>query len=81
MEIIKNFQLDEKDTGSMPVQIALITARIKELTGHLQVNKKDFSCKKTLLMLVARRRKYLRYLKQENFAQFESIVSQLFLKV
>lgn len=80
MEMIKDFQINEKDTGSIPVQIVLLTKRIEELTNHLKVNKKDFSCKKTLLMLVARRRKYLRYLKQEDLAQFESVISKLSLK-
>jgi len=80
MEVIQNFKINEKDTGSIPVQIALLTKRIKELTNHLKVNKKDFSCKKTLLMLVARRRRYLHHLKQEDFVQFESVVSKLSLK-
>lgn len=79
-EIFKNYQRNERDTGSMPVQIALLTKRIYDLTDHLKINTKDFSCKRTLLKLVARRRKYLRYLKQEDFAQFESVTSKLSLK-
>lgn len=79
-EIMKDFQLSENDTGSMPVQIALITKRIQDLSLHLKNNAKDFSCKKILLKLVARRRKYLQYLKQEDLAQFESVTSKLSLK-
>lgn len=79
-EIIKNFQINEEDTGSMPVQIALLTKRITDLTGHLRVNKKDFSCKQTLLQLVSRRKTYLQYLKQEDLAKFELVVSKLSLK-
>lgn len=80
LELINNFKVNEQDTGSMPVQIALLTKKIEELTNHLKINKKDFSCKKSLLKLVSRRRTYLQYLKHRDLAQFESVIGKLSLK-
>ena len=79
-QIVKNFQLFEQDTGSIPVQIALITKHIENLTSHLKKNKKDFACKKSLLKSVSRRRKYLQYLKHKDLTQYRSVTSKLSLK-
>ena len=61
-----NFQLHEKDTGSADIQVAQLTSRINHLTEHLSAHKKDFSTRRGLLKLVARRRKLLDYLKRKK---------------
>ena len=61
-EIIKEFQRDEKDTGSSEVQIALLTERINELTEHLKVHKKDNHSRRGMLKMVGKRRNLLNYL-------------------
>jgi small subunit ribosomal protein S15 len=62
LEITKEFQIHAKDTGSVDVQVALLTSRINELTGHLQQHKKDISSRRGLLKMVGKRRSLLDYL-------------------
>lgn len=64
--IIKKYQLGKVDTGSPQVQIALLTERIMELTGHLSKHKKDFHSRRGLLQLVGRRRRLLKYLEKND---------------
>jgi len=64
LELIKKFGKGDKDTGSCEVQVAILTARIKEITEHLKVHKKDKHSRLGLLKLVARRKKLLSYLKR-----------------
>ena len=64
--IIKEFGKDEKDTGSAEVQIALLTARIKDLTVHLQTNKQDAGARRSLLILVGKRHSLLDYLRSTD---------------
>jgi small subunit ribosomal protein S15 len=59
--IMTDNQLAAEDTGSAPVQVALLTARINELTEHLKINSKDFSCRRGLLRMVGRRRRLIDY--------------------
>jgi small subunit ribosomal protein S15 len=62
-EIAKPYAMKDSDTGSAPVQIAVLTTRISELTEHLKINHKDFACRRGLMLMVGRRRRLLRYVK------------------
>jgi small subunit ribosomal protein S15 len=73
-------RLHEKDTGSADVQIALLTKRINELTGHLKVNAKDHSSRRGLLKLVATRRRLLDYLKRTATDRYQSVLEKLQLR-
>ena len=76
----QNFQLHEKDTGSADIQVAQLTSRINHLTEHLSTHKKDFSTRRGLLKLVARRRKLLDYLKGNNYERYQAILKGLELR-
>ena len=65
-EIIKEFGKTEQDSGSAEVQVALLTARIKDLTEHVKVHKKDHHTRRGLLMLVGKRRRLLTYIKDRR---------------
>lgn len=78
--IIKNFQIHGKDTGSVEVQIALITERIKNLTEHFKKNKHDFGSKRGLLVLVGQRRRFLNYIQRTNEAKYKELVERLGLR-
>ena len=78
--IIEEFSLHEGDTGSCEVQIALLTERIKRLTEHLKVHKKDKHSQRGLLKLVGRRRKLLRYLGREDPERYRKLVERLGLR-
>ena len=77
---LKNFQLHEKDTGSADYQAALLTKRIIYLTDHLNTHKKDFSSRRGLLRLVARRRKLLDYLKTDSEERYLKVIKELGLR-
>jgi small subunit ribosomal protein S15 len=79
-ELQEKFRLHEKDTGSTPLQIAVLTERISDLSNHLTQHKKDQSSKKGLLQLVARRRKLLDYLKREDEEKYKKIIKDLGLR-
>lgn len=74
------FKLHEKDTGSADVQVAILTARINELTEHLTVHSKDHSTRRGLLKMVARRRKLLDYLKLTANDRYQKILKGLSLR-
>ena len=76
-EVIKHFQRKELDTGSSEVQIALLTYRIKELTEHFKVHKKDKHGQRGLVQLVNKRRKLLDYLKRKNLNSYATLISDL----
>ncbi len=78
--LISKFQRDHKDTGSPEVQISILTTRIKNLTEHFKVNKKDHHSRRGLLGLVSRRRKLLKYLKSENFLSYQKMLKELGLR-
>lgn len=65
------------DTGSPQVQIAILTERINNLSGHMQTNKKDFSSRRGLLKLVATRRKLLDYLKRKDEKSYAALIEKL----
>ncbi len=79
-DIIEKFRVHEKDSGSPEVQIALLTGRIKQLTGHFQVHKKDFHSRRGLLKLVGQRRRLLDYLKSRKIDKYRRIVKDLGLR-
>jgi small subunit ribosomal protein S15 len=77
---IQALRIHEKDTGSADVQIALLTARINHLTEHLKSHVKDHSSRRGLLMLVARRRKLLDYLKRTASDRYKNVLEKLSLR-
>lgn len=79
-EIIGNYKLHEKDTGSPEVQIALLTARIEYLTEHFKTHKKDHHSRRGLLKLVGQRRRLLDYLKNKDVERYRTTVSRLGLR-
>jgi small subunit ribosomal protein S15 len=79
-EIIKKFRIHESDSGSPEVQIALLTERIKQLTEHFQVHKKDFHSRRGLLKLVGQRRRLLDYLKSRKIEKYRKMVKELGLR-
>jgi small subunit ribosomal protein S15 len=76
-ELIGEFRRSEEDTGSPEVQIAILTTRINGLTEHLRAHKKDFACRRGLLMLVSRRRRLLDYLKKVDPQRYLDIIRRL----
>jgi len=78
--LISQFQLHEKDTGSPEVQIAILTERIRQLTEHLKVHRKDHHSRRGLLKLVGQRRRQLAYLAREDFERYRAIVTKLGLR-
>ncbi len=77
---IKELQLHDSDTGSADVQVARLTHRINHLTQHLSGNKKDFSSRRGLLRLVARRRKLLDYLARTENDRYQKVIKALSLR-
>ena len=79
-KIIEDNRYHDKDTGSSEVQIALLTSRIAHLTEHLKTHRKDFHSRRGLLMMAARRRKLLDYLKKNELKRYQAIVEKLGLR-
>ncbi len=78
--MIRDYRVHERDTGSPEVQIALLTARIQELTEHLRRSKKDHAARRGLLKMVGRRTSLLRYLTRNNRARYKNIIARLGLR-
>ena len=78
--VINEHAKHEGDTGSPEVQIALLTARIQDLTGHFKEHKKDFHSRQGLLKLVGRRRNLLNYLKKTDVPRYRAILEKLGLR-
>ena len=78
--IIEANKINEKDTGSPEVQVALLTARINHLTEHLKLNRKDYSTERALTMLVGKRRALLNYLKDRDITRYRAIIKELGLR-
>ncbi len=76
-DIIEEFKQNEKDTGSPEVQIALLTNRISHLTEHVQVHKKDHHTRRGLLKLVGKRKRLLRYLQENDFERYRTVIQTL----
>lgn len=79
-EIVAQFQRAQGDTGSPEVQVALLTARINELTEHFKSHKKDHHSRRGLLRMVSRRRKLLDYLKGRNPDSYRNLIEKLGLR-
>lgn len=79
-ELIEKFGETPQDTGKPEVQIALLTERINQLTDHLRTHKKDHHSRRGLLMLVGRRRRFLRYLERSDLERYRSLVKELGLR-
>ena len=79
-QIIDKYKLHDKDSGSAEVQIALLSERIRLLTEHFQVHKKDHASRRGLLKLVGRRRKLLDYLKNKKIETYRDLLKQLELR-
>ena len=79
-ELVKEFGKDEKDTGSIEVQIAILTARIKNLTEHLKSNKQDKHSTRGLQKMNSHRRALLKYLEKSDIERYRAIVKKLGLR-
>ncbi len=78
--IIAEYGRSEGDTGSPEVQVAILTARIQELTEHLKVNKKDHHSRRGLLKMVGQRRGMLAYLKKTDIERYRTLIAKLGLR-
>ena len=79
-DIINKFELHEGDTGSTEVQVALLTERINQLTGHMAANRHDYSSQRGLLKLVGQRRRLLTYLSKQDVGRYHSLIARLGLR-
>ena len=79
-ELIQEYGASPGDTGSAPVQIAVLSERIKNLTEHMQTHKKDFHSRRGLLVMVGQRRRLLDYVKKKDSAQYEELIKRLGLR-
>lgn len=75
--VVKEFAKNEKDTGSAEVQIGMLSRQIKELAGHLKKNPKDHHSRRGLLMMVGKRRSFLKYLEREDEKAFSRISKKI----
>lgn len=79
-DLLREYRLHEKDTGSPEVQVALLTSRIDHLTQHFKVHKKDFHSRRGLLKLVGQRRRLLNYLMSKNVDRYQTLIKRLGLR-
>ncbi len=79
-EIVEKYQRGTADTGSPEVQVALLTARISQLTGHFQAHKKDHHSRQGLVRMVNSRRKLLDYLKRTDIERYKTLIGSLGLR-
>jgi len=79
-KIVTDYQRAQGDTGSPEVQVALLTARINDLTGHFKEHTKDHHSRRGLLMMVSQRRKLLDYLKRKNADAYRALIERLGLR-
>lgn len=75
--VVKDLQSHKTDTGSAAVQVGIATERIKELTEHLKVNKKDFAARRGLLQLVGKRKRHLQYIAAHNGQAYLDLIKKL----
>ena len=79
-KIMKEYARSEGDTGSVEVQVAVLTAEINRLTEHLKVHKKDYHSNRGLMKMVGRRRRFLAYLREEDVNRYRDLVGKLGLR-
>ncbi|HNW46218.1 MAG TPA: 30S ribosomal protein S15 [Thermotogota bacterium] len=75
--IISDFRINDKDTGSIEVQVALLSTRIRQLTEHLKTHPKDYHSRHGLMKLVGKRRRFLNYLKKNRFDVYRQMIEKL----
>jgi len=80
LKIIKKYNINDKDTGSADVQIAILSEEIQKLLSHLKSNKKDNHSRRGLLKMVSKRRKLLKYLANEDSKRYQELTKKLGLK-
>lgn len=76
-KVITDLQKSKTDTGSSAVQVGILTERIKELTEHLKVNKKDFMARRGLLQMVGKRKRHLKYIADRDSAAYLALIKKL----
>jgi len=76
-QIIETYKQHDSDTGSPEIQVALLTERIKHLSGHLQSHKKDHTSRRGLFMMVGKRASLLKYLNKKNEEAYKSLIEKL----
>ncbi len=79
-KLIDDFKVHSRDTGSAEVQIAILTERINSLGEHFKLHKKDFHSRRGLLLMVGRRRRLLKYLKDKDMKKYEEVLGKLSLR-
>ena len=79
-DIVKKYQLHENDRGSAPVQVALLTTRINDLTDHFRKHPKDHHSRRGLLMRVGKRRRLLEYLRKTDIERYRTLIDDLGLR-
>jgi len=79
-KLVTEYATKEGDTGSPEVQVAIMTQRIRELTEHLKAHKHDYSSRRGLLMLAARRARLLKYLQRTDRARYQALIQRLGLR-
>jgi small subunit ribosomal protein S15 len=79
-DLIKKYQIHKEDTGSTEVQVAVLTKKIADLTGHLKEHKKDFDSRMGLLKMVGKRRRLLNYLKKTQEEKYNTLIKDLGLR-
>ncbi len=77
LEVIERFKKHDSDTGSSAVQIAILTSKIKNITEHLKINKKDNHSRRGLLLMVGQRKRLLNYVKKNNVEEYKGLLQQL----
>jgi len=77
VKVIKSFEREKGDTGSPEVQVALLTAQIEKLAGHLKEHKKDIHSRRGLLSMVAKRRRLLNYLKNRDDERYKELIDKI----
>ncbi|HYM30654.1 MAG TPA: 30S ribosomal protein S15 [Candidatus Cybelea sp.] len=80
LELVKEYAIKPGDTGSPEVQVAILTERIENLTGHFKDHAKDLHSRRGLLMMVSQRRSLLDYLRKKDSGRYESLIKRLGLR-
>jgi small subunit ribosomal protein S15 len=78
--ITQEYRINDKDTGSAELQVAILTERIRQLTDHLRVHKKDVHSRRGLITMVSKRRRLLKYLTSEDVERYQSLIAHLGLR-
>jgi small subunit ribosomal protein S15 len=78
--ITQEYRVNENDTGSTEVQVAVLTERIRQITDHLRIHKKDVHSRRGLVTLVSKRRRLLNYLSNEDVNRYQTLITRLGLR-